>query len=677
VKQLETHDLDDSYTSSVSNMMSWFPYDPRPHQEEAVEFASSIFSDKTVGLLSAECGVGKTVAVLSAYLATRSNDADWDTLRLAIVTRTHSQSNVFESELNLLKKLMEKKGRTLTATSMVSRKHICPMREKMEGLSNTGFMRACASMIKKGNCDYYWDFYTKDENGSPTITRKSLNIVNQLLQRGVVSRDIAVQEADNEGVCPYELLRWCAKQSKVVIGPYGYLFIERAKKAFLKSLRCQLSSIDLIVDEAHNLADFILDSGSAVLSSEDLQWLRNHKAEILRDTKAPWLLKSIDFLWTAIQLALDGPRYKEEIELARWDIIPRFIEPAELELLLENIVLNDEDILGNTLSETPFERLVHFLHTGMRVIESGDWHTTLEIRKRWDSTFDLSKIKLRIRPLNAAGLTAPILREARSAVLMSGTLRPLDHYSRLLGVSGARSIEIPSPYPSHSRLVLIDRDLTTRYKERSPETWRALASRIKTVLEIMPANKSALIAFPSYDMMREVLSYGLHSNLELGYRKRIVETRDARLEYLHEVVEEGPAAIFGVYGGKFTEGIDLVQNGSSMINLIIGVGVPFRPPTGFRLALTDWYKEKFGENIGYYYSSVVPSLRRVAQLIGRLRRSPTDWGVVVLLDKRFERHVEVLGKDIESNLWPYNSEAELETAIRMFIELIRKEDELH
>ena len=654
--------------------MLWFPYNPRPHQEEAVDFAADIFTHKTVGLLSAECGVGKTVAVLSGYLAARSNDPNWDSIRLVILTRTHSQSNVFESELGVMRNLMSKKGRTLTATSMVSRKHICPMRANMDGLSNTGFMRACAGMIKKGKCDYYWDFYTKDENGSPTITRRSLKIVETLLIDGIVNRDIAVEVADDEGVCPYELLRWCAKQSKVVIGPYGYLFIERAKKAFLNSLRCQLSSIDLIVDEAHNLADFILDSESAALSGEDLQWLRNNKDEILQDTKVPWLLKSVDFLWNAIQLALDGHRIKDEIELAKWDIIPRFIEPAELELLLENTILPNEDILGNTLSETPLERLIHFLHTGMRVIESKDWHTILEVRKRWDSSFDISKVKLRIRPLNAAGLAAPILREARSAILMSGTLRPLNHYARLLGISGAQGIEIPSPYPSHSRLVLIDRDLTTRYKERSPESWRTISSRIRTALEIMPANKSALISFPSYDMMNEVLSYGLHNKMDLGYRKRIVETKDARLEYLREEVEQGPTAIFCVYGGKFSEGIDLVQNGSSMINLIIGVGVPFSPPTGFRLALTDWYKEKFGESVGYYYSSVVPSLRRVAQLIGRLRRSPDDWGVVVLLDKRFEAHLEVLGTEIESNLWPYRGEAEMKTAIRMFIELLEKED---
>jgi DNA excision repair protein ERCC-2 len=189
----------------------------------------------------------------------------------------------------------------------------------------------------------------------------------------------------------------------------------------------------------------------------------------------------------------------------------------------------------------------------------------------------------------------------------------------------------------------------------------------------MPANKSALIAFPSYDILNTVLSYNLLDKLDLGFRQRIVETRRAKLDDLRETLHNGPTAIFCVYGGKFSEGIDLVQDGSSMLNLIIGVGIPYSPPTSFQRALQDWYDEKFGENLGFYYSSVIPSIRRVAQLIGRLQRSPKDWGVVILLDNRFEKHVRVLGNNIESSLWPFKEEEEMTTAIRLFIDAHNRE----
>ncbi|MHA2229558.1 MAG: hypothetical protein ACXABL_10130, partial [Candidatus Thorarchaeota archaeon] len=98
-------------SSAALNPMSWFPYSPRPHQDRAVIFASEVFSQKSVGLLSADCGVGKTIAVLSGYLAARSQDTS---SRLFALTRTHSQSRVFETELEILRT----RSPELTATTM-------------------------------------------------------------------------------------------------------------------------------------------------------------------------------------------------------------------------------------------------------------------------------------------------------------------------------------------------------------------------------------------------------------------------------------------------------------------------------------------------------------------------------------------------------------------------------
>ena len=131
-------------TSATVDPMEWFPYSPRPHQERAVNLAVQTYSSNTVGLLSADCGVGKTIAVLSGYLAARSNDPN---SRLFALTRTHSQSKVFETELEVLRGVDSR----LAVTTMVSRVHVCPIRHEMESLSSTGFMRACAGMIRTGH----------------------------------------------------------------------------------------------------------------------------------------------------------------------------------------------------------------------------------------------------------------------------------------------------------------------------------------------------------------------------------------------------------------------------------------------------------------------------------------------------------------------------------------------
>jgi len=248
---------------------------------------------------------------------------------------------------------------------------------------------------------------------------------------------------------------------------------------------------------------------------------------------------------------------------------------------------------------------------------------------------------------------------------MSGTLRPTRDYAALLGIRDAITREIASPYPRGTRLVLVDQVISTRYRERSSDLWREVATRVSTALQTMPADKSALIAFPSYAVMREVLSY----RIDMGFRTALVERPGSLLEELADAIAEGPHAIYCVYGGKFSEGVDLVDSGASMIDLIIGVGIPFSPPTSYQLALQKWLDAKFGTGMGYYYAATIPSIRKVAQLIGRLRRSPSDRGVVVLLDYRFMRYLSLLGEDVYSDLWPYSSVEEMQYAIEQFIRM--------
>lgn len=644
-------------TTATIDRLAYFPYTPRQHQERAVDLAVEAFSSNTVGLLSADCGIGKTIAVLSGYFAARGKDSS---SRLFALTRTHSQSKVFESELEVLRSM----NPSLAATTMVSRIHVCPIRHEMESLSSTGFMRACAGMILTGQCTHYWNLYQKSssEGGRITVREEAHQVIDDLLDSGVVSRERAEERAEQEGYCPYEIMKLCARKSRVIIGPYGYLFQTRVREALLGSMGIQLQDVDILVDEAHNLSSHVLDAETAKLSNEDLRWLRENSQVVVRETGITWIKEAIDFLWETMMIHLDSMRNKGERVLDKWDVSPRFIKEGDLDLLHDAGRPGMNDPENASLAETPLDRLIEFLYTAQKSSRSDGWHVSIQVQKNWQDDGPSSRSTLMIQPLNSAGLTAPILRGARAAVLMSGTLRPLNHYARLLGVPTAISDDLSSPYPRGTRLVLVDKKMNTRYKLRTPELWREIASRISAVLTAMPANKSALIAFPSYTMMEEIMSY----SIDTGFRESIVETRGAQLDDVAEALHKGPHAMFCVYAGKFSEGIDLVKDGSSMIDLIIGIGIPFSPPTSYQLALQDWYNAKFGMDSGYYFSAVIPSIRQVAQLVGRLRRSPEDSGVVVLLDNRFLKHLLVFGEDIVSDVWPYEDISELKQAITQF-----------
>ena len=648
---------------TVVDPLSWFPYEPRPQQDRAVVLAANTFAKGTVGMLSAECGVGKTIAALAGYLAARGGDQD---ARLYVLTRTHSQSRVFEEELNILQENIAQSRSPITATSMVSRRHVCPIRYRMDTESSMGFMRGCATMIKTGRCTHYWNFYKKkSDDRTPKIREQARELVNHLLSSGVVTREIVESAAEDDGVCPYEILRWCARQSRIIIGPYAYLFKERVRNALLSSVGQHLSDADILVDEAHNLPEHVLSSEAASLSGQDLQWLRDNRANVKKETGVSWIVEVIDFLWETLLLSLEKLNTKQpEVELDKWQILPRFVDPKLIQLLMERTRVLEVDELP---TETPLDRLIEFLFAGLRASESDDWHVTASLSQRWNKDVSLTNGILTIRPLNAAGLIAPVLRRARAAMLMSGTFRPTNLYAALMGVKGALTEDLGSPYPKASRLVLLDREISTKYTERGPNLWRAIGERIESALVAMPAEKTALIAFPSYQVMEQVLSY----NIDCGFRERVVESKEARIENLTEEVHSGPKAVFLVYGGKFSEGVDLVSNGRSLVDMIIGVGIPFSPPTSYQRALQDWYESRFGEGAGYFYSSVIPSVRKVVQLVGRLRRSPDDWGIVILLDQRFERHIKLFGEDVVSDLWPYRGVGEMRNAISSFLDMRR------
>ncbi|MHA2379617.1 MAG: ATP-dependent DNA helicase [Candidatus Thorarchaeota archaeon] len=637
--------------------MAWFPYEPRPHQERAVHFADDVFSGNTVGLLSADCGIGKTIATLSGYLSARSGDP---LSRLLVLTRTHSQSKVFEEELAELR--MHRSGDSLTATSMVSRIHMCPMKGMMKNLSSLGFMRGCASLVKSGECIRYWNCYKRNGEGKTVPRPDFRDTTDELVKNDVVSRAVAQDTGDSDHFCPYEILRWCAKGSRVLIGPYDYLFRERVRHALLTSLGIGLERLDILVDEAHNLSSHVLESEAAELRGDDLKWLRDHKRDIVRETGVEWLDETVDFLWETTMVNLDT--FHGERRLDKWDAYPRFAAQSDLDQLVE-YSSPIEGMEESVPVDTPIDRLVSFLYAGQRATKSDDWMVTMEnaIKREDRSRKDISNIMLKIRPLNAAGLIAPILRTARAALLMSGTLRPLSHYKRIFGIVSAKEEELTSPYPSGTRLILVDKEVSTSYKERGPDMWRSLEERIELALSTIPADKSAMIAFPSYSIMKEILSYGI----ETGFREMLVEDRQIKIDEVKEALTTSPHALFCVYGGKVSEGVDLVESGSSMVDCIIGVGIPFSPPTSHQKALQEFYDRRYGLGSGYHYAVVVPSIRKVAQLAGRLRRSPKDRGVVLLLDRRFLRHIDAFGVGTTSDLWPYRGVQELREALRMFM----------
>ncbi|MNV90398.1 ATP-dependent DNA helicase DinG [compost metagenome] len=90
---------------------------------------------------------------------------------------------------------------------------------------------------------------------------------------------------------------------------------------------------------------------------------------------------------------------------------------------------------------------------------------------------------------------------------------------------------------------------------------------------------------------------------------------------------------FAVMGGIFSEGVDLPGDRLNGV-MVVGVGLP---QLGLeRNLLRDYFTSR--SNNGFDYAYVYPGMCKVLQAGGRLIRSESDTGTIILADDRFLRH---------------------------------------
>jgi DNA excision repair protein ERCC-2 len=112
-------------------------------------------------------------------------------------------------------------------------------------------------------------------------------------------------------------------------------------------------------------------------------------------------------------------------------------------------------------------------------------------------------------------------------------------------------------------------------------------------------------------------------------------TEDERDRFLQRFSKENQETLVGfvVMGGIFGEGIDLIGDRLSGA-VIVGVGLPAITPE--RELIRDFFTNR--SQAGFEYAYVYPGMNRVLQAAGRVIRSESDRGVVLLIDQRFSKY---------------------------------------
>lgn len=610
-------------------MKKFFPYPIfRPFQEKAIKFAFDVIKNGKIGLLSSPCGTGKSVSVLTAFFMAR--DVDDSVGRLLALTRTRNQLEIYCREL---KKIKEHSNLNFVASVFKSKREMCPRigeNAKLKEISYRDFLYYCKN-LKEGafgdGCKYYERTYNGWKPSWPAI-----NTVEEIKKLGPLLPDEVYETCRHKALCPYEITKVLAKHADIVVGNYNYILVDSVRKSVLGRAGMRLKEVNCIFDEAHSLpysaAGILSDEVSTISVRRALKEVESFGAEDFGLLESLYSAMSRLGKTTFEKFGLDvehviGNQEIVNLLLKRLDIKADRLAEIVFNLSEEGELIRRRRAELGKAPVSYLSRCADFLQDWISIEGSGYAHYVKVSVGR-----DAKKhVSIGVKCLDPS-LAASITNKLRSAILMSGTLWHTNYYIDVLGIDKRRckNVELPSPFPSENRLIIVDKSVTTKFERRGEEQWRKIADHLQKMIERIHGRIA--VYFPSYEVMKEVLKA---ANFDLPF---VVEERATRIvDVLNFLESNKQCIIFGVARGKISEGVDMSTEGRTMLSAVIIVGLPYPKRTELQNALLEYFKEKFGKR-AIEYANDIPCLNALAQSAGRLLRSPEDRGIIVIMDGR-------------------------------------------
>ncbi len=560
-----------------------FPFSSyrKGQREMAVSVYQTIKEGKKL-FAKAPTGIGKTVSTLFPTLKAMGEE---EVDRVFYLTSKGTQKEVAEETLTLLK---ENQGKVKFLT-LTSKEKIC-LNDEVN--------------CHPDHCPYAKGHYD----------RINESILEILKTEESYSKELILDYAQKDRVCPFELSLDLSFFSDVIIGDYNYVFDPRVYlRRFFQDVR---ENYVFLVDEAHNLVDRSREMYSQVLT-KDMVMEAKKAADSYGDLKNS--LQKVNRVFINKRKELDEGEHQRSY----------FGVPEELVQSLQSFLVSfelfrkshQEDFEGKEKIMDFFFAVNHFMNI-IDIYDEG-YLTYEEVLGK--------NVRLKLFAIHPGEILKTIFQKAKATILFSATLLPLSYYRNLLGGEDRDyQMSLPSPFLKDHLQVYLDPKIDTRFRNRE-KGLEMIAQNLHDMIHSKPGNYMAF--FPSYHYMRMVyeeyvVKYG-DEELYLQEQNLSEIERKEILDKFHEE-REGSFLAFMVLGGVFAEGIDL--RGEALIGAaIIGTGYPM---VSYE---RDLIKNHFdGEGVGLLYAYIYPGMNRVMQAAGRVIRGEEDKGMIFLMDLRYK-----------------------------------------
>ncbi len=440
-------------------------------------------------------------------------------------------------------------------------------------------------------------------------------------QRGWLDQQGLRTVALEHAVCPYYLGQEMVRWADVVVGDYNYYFDRSAMLYGLTQLNTW--RISVLVDEAHNLYSRACSMYSADLTRAETAAVRPELPGVLR-SPADEVLNQWDLLVMEAQRS-------EPVQ--PWSLLKEVPDAWLRSLQRFNSVVGE--YLNDHAAEAQGAWLSFFFKTlaFATLAEEFGEHSLCELSlaTSGDTLEENDAASLTLRNVVPAHFVRPRVEAADSMVLFSATLNPADYYINLLGLADTtQTVDIPCPFDP-AQLAVSIHSLSTRLDDR-PLTLDALIDVVAA--QYVQQRGNYLAFFSSFDYLEQAQArlQARHPDVPVWAQQRQMNEA-ARHAFLRQFDAQGQGIGFAVLGGVFGEGVDLP--GKRLIGAFIAtLGLPQFDAVNH--AICERMQALFGR--GHDYTYLYPGIQKVVQAAGRVIRTQTDTGAVLLLDERYREH---------------------------------------
>lgn len=636
---------------------------PRPGQLEMIHDGINALQEGNFHLAAAPTGIGKTAASLAAALQVAGESSLKKTV--FFLTSRQTQHRIVVDTVRQINRL-RKDTTPVRLVDMVGQAGMCVQPFAKE--SPLVFSLMCSQHRKTRSCKPWI-------TPAPGLKRRILASPLHVDELVGISRTHTENGAPAQ-TCPWKAAREAVSGADVFVGDYNHLFDDGVRESSLKAMGLSLEDIIVIVDEAHNLPDRIRMTLEKRLTQTmirnaqiELEEYGGLLAEAMKAPGGETLAVNHDLaVWAFEVMKAAKAGFTRLFDGLRRSVTGRDEEcPVVVDDVLQVLHRACDEVDGTAgqqqltnTGKAPVVDVAVRMHTLRDVLasvdvdmEAGDdgnpmepnAHKVAEILDcilRFGSTTALTMVfdtkgrdgRITTHLLDPGLVAQPVFEKSAGAILMSGTLYPPSMYANILGLPKARTVSVAysSPFAAMRRPVLVAKDVTTKYTERSADNTALIRRHLQALIDESPGHVAVFA--PSYAMLNDIVDPDRFPGVRVMTEQREWSKNDLDqiVDTLLSEKEAGRKILLaGVFGARLSEGVDYH---SGALDAVACIGIPNSPPSVLSKALKTYAEDRFGRNLAWKYTVSQPAINAILQAMGRPIRAIGDRALIVLLDRR-------------------------------------------